>query len=236
MEQRRDAFAGGGSGFAPPSHGQSSADGSGRQSPGTSSPSGSARLSGDDRDQFVALIPLHMGAMLRLAAALIGIVDAEDAAQEAVLRAWQAWPMLRDRAAARTWLLSITVNLCKDWHRGRYGTRHRRDEPLRDDRDYAAYDAGGAVALIGSDPGASDAAAALDLRQAINTLDVDARVLIALRHYAGMDSSEIGALLGIPPATVRTRLRRALAALRERLRGPQSPGHTPYSSYTEGGR
>jgi RNA polymerase sigma-70 factor, ECF subfamily len=234
MEQRRDAFAGGGSGFAHPLHGQSSAGG--QPSRDASGPSGPASVSSDDSDQFVALIPLHMGAMLRLAGALVGIVDAEDAAQEAVLRGWQAWPALRDRASARTWLLSITVNLCKDWHRGRYGTRQRLDEPLRDDRDYAAYDAGGAVALIGADPGASDAAAALDLRQAINTLDVDARVLIALRHYAGMDSSEIGALLGMPPATVRTRLRRALATLRERLRGPQSSGPAPYSSYAEGGR
>lgn len=233
MEQRRDALAGG-SGFAHPPHGQSSAGG--RPGRAASSPGGSASFASDDRDQFVALIPLHMGAMLRLAGALVGITDAEDAAQEAVLRGWQAWPALRDRASARTWLLSITVNLCKDWHRGRYGTRRRFDEPLRDDRDYAAYDAGGALALIGSDPGASDAAAALDLRQAINTLDVDARVLIALRHYAGMDSSEIGVLLGMPPATVRTRLRRALALLRERLRGPQPPGHAPYSSYAEGGR
>ena len=235
MEQRRDALAaGGGSSFAYPPHGQSSAGG--RPGRDTSGPSGAVRVSSDDRDQFVALIPLHMGAMLRLAAALVGIADAEDAAQEAVLRGWQAWPALRDRASARTWLLSITVNLCKDWHRGRYGTRRRFDEPLRDDRDYAPYDAVGALALIGADPGASDAAAALDLRQAINTLDVDARVLIALRHYAGMDSSEIGALLGMPPATVRTRLRRALAALRERLRGPQSSGPTSYSSYAEGGR
>src|SRR5258707_10869430 len=121
MEQRRDAFAGGGSGFAHPPHGQSSADG--RPGRDASSPGGAASVASDDRDQFVALIPLHMGAMLRLAGALVGIVDAEDAAQEAVLRGWQAWPTLRDRASARTWLLSITVNLCKDWHRGRYGTR-----------------------------------------------------------------------------------------------------------------
>jgi len=206
MQQRRDAEA---SHPAFPSH----------EAHGRAGPS----LPRGEHDAFVALIPENMGAMLRVAGALVGLADAEDAAQEAVLRGWQAWPSLRDRASARTWLLSITVNLCKDWHRGRFGTRRRLDEPLADYRDYGDAQAASTLALIGSDPGASDAAAALDLRQAINTLAPDLRVLIALRHYAGMDSSEIGALLGMPSATVRTRLRRALAELRERLRGPQDP-------------
>ena len=195
-----------------------------------------SQASGPDHDAFVALIPLCMGSMLRVAGALVGLTDAEDAAQEAVLRGWQAWPTLRDRASARTWLLSITVNLCKDWHRGRYGTRRRLDEPFQEYRDYGGPDAGQSLALIGSDPGASDAAAALDLRQAINTLDQDLRILIALRHYAGMDSSEIGALLGIPPATVRTRLRRALTELRERLRGPHDPQQSRPINRSGGGR
>ncbi|MGH2502499.1 MAG: sigma factor-like helix-turn-helix DNA-binding protein, partial [Ktedonobacterales bacterium] len=43
--------------------------------------------------------------------------------------------------------------------------------------------------------------------------------LIALRYFAGLDSSEIGAMLGVPPATIRTRLRRALSLLRRRLDG-----------------
>jgi RNA polymerase sigma-70 factor (ECF subfamily) len=221
MQQRRDAEA------PPPPF--SPHDVRGRAGP--SLPRG-------EYDAFLALIPESMGAMLRVAGALVGLADAEDAAQEAVLRGWQAWPSLRDHSMARAWLLSITVNLCKDWHRGRFGTRRRLDEPLRDDRDHADHAAGQALALIGSDPGASDAAAALDLRQAINTLDPELRVLIALRHYAGMDSSEIGALLGMPPATVRTRLRRALAELRERLRGPQDPNPTRSRplGYPGGGR
>jgi DNA-directed RNA polymerase specialized sigma24 family protein len=38
---------------------------------------------------------------LRVAAALVGTADAEDAAQEAILRAWQAWPTLRDTQLVR---------------------------------------------------------------------------------------------------------------------------------------
>ncbi len=165
----------------------------------------------EDCDDFAALAPLHMTTMLRVAAALVGVADAEDAAQEALVRAWQAWPSLRDKAAFRSWLLRITVNVCRDWQRGRFGTSRRRMEPL---------DAAGAddlTAVIGADPGASDHTAALDLRAALRHLDSEYRVVVALRYYVGMDASEVGAALGVPPATVRTRLRRALALLREHL-------------------
>ena len=165
---------------------------------------------GDCAD-FVALAPMHMTTMLRVAAALVGVADAEDAAQEALVRAWQAWPSLRDAAAFRPWLLRITVNICRDWQRGRFGASRRLLEPL----DGAA--SSDLLATIGDDPGASDHTAALDLRAAIHRLEPEYRVVVALRYYVGMDATEVGAALGIPPATVRTRLRRALALLREYL-------------------
>jgi RNA polymerase sigma-70 factor (ECF subfamily) len=171
------------------------------------------------------LAPEHVRAAVRLAGALVGRDDAEDATQEALLRAWQAWPMLQNPAAAHGWLLRITANVCKDWQRGRFGTRHRHDTPLAEDDD--------GPALLGGDPGASDAAASLDLRAAVNALEPGLRIVVVLRHYAGLDATEIGAALGMPPATVRTRLRRALALLRERLRGP---GYWPPSYTSQGGR
>ncbi|HEV2404693.1 MAG TPA: sigma-70 family RNA polymerase sigma factor, partial [Ktedonobacterales bacterium] len=76
------------------------------------------------------------------------------------------------------------------------------------------------LGLLGDDPGTSDSTGALDLRHAINRLDADQRLVVVLRYYAQMDATEIGAVLNVPPATVRTRLRRALARLRERLTRP----------------
>ncbi|HEX6540158.1 MAG TPA: sigma-70 family RNA polymerase sigma factor [Ktedonobacterales bacterium] len=168
-----------------------------------------ASASASDTD-FAAIIPLYATAILRVAAALVGPADAEDAAQEAITRGWQAWPTLRDTSAARSWLLRITVNVCRDWQRGRFGTRRRLTEPLYDD-DAAP------LALLGGDPGASDHANAMDLRGAIDTLDEDLRLVVVLRYYSGMDATEVGAILGIPPATVRTRLRRALRMLRGQM-------------------
>ncbi len=58
---------------------------------------------------------------------------------------------------------------------------------------------------------------ALDMRQAVMALPTDLRRVVALRFYAGMDSTQIGAILELPAATVRTRLRRALELLRRDL-------------------
>ena len=70
---------------------------------------------------FAAIVPMHAPAMLRVATALIGPADAEDAVQEAAMRAWQAWATLRNPDAARSWLLQITVNVCRGWRRGLKG-------------------------------------------------------------------------------------------------------------------
>jgi RNA polymerase sigma-70 factor (ECF subfamily) len=66
-------------------------------------------------------------------------------------------------------------------------------------------------------PGSVAHADALDLQRAIAALSDDLRAVVALRFYAGMDATEIGALLDAPPATIRTRLRRALTLLRDAL-------------------
>jgi RNA polymerase sigma-70 factor, ECF subfamily len=181
---------------------------------------------------IAALLPAHLPAMLQAAAALVGSADAEDAAQEAILRAWQAWDTLRNPALVRTWLLRITVHVCLDWRRGRFGTRRALTLPLLDDASLT-------LAVLGADPGASDHTGALDLRQAINALDNDLRIAIVLRYYAQMDATEIGTALGVPPATIRGRVRRALLILRERLAGPSSstmpaPTPTPRARPTSG--
>jgi RNA polymerase sigma-70 factor (ECF subfamily) len=161
-----------------------------------------------DAETFATLTPLHTRAMLRVAAALVGADDAEDATQEAIVRAWQAWADLRDLESLRPWLLRITVNVCRQWHRGSFGTRRRMMARLPEEgSDFPA--------LLDEDPG--DRVAALDLRQAIYALNDDMRMAVVLRYYGGMDASEIGAALGVPATTVRTRLRRALLVLRHTL-------------------
>src|SRR5262249_33952785 len=129
----------------------------------------------------------HADAVLRVAAALIGPADAEDVAQEAILRGWQAWGQLRDRAAACAWLLRITVNVCHDWQRGRFGMHRRMTEPLPAS---ALEQLAWPSVQGGAHPGATAHAAALDLRRAIATLDEPMRLVVVLRYFAGLDATD----------------------------------------------
>ena len=166
-----------------------------------------------DYERFAPLVTPHTATMTRMAAALVGIPDAEDAAQEALMRAWRAWPGLREADSTRAWLMQITVNVCRTW-------RARRQNHGELDYLDTMIPAEGVASIT---LGASDHITALDLRQALLTLSADLRQIIALRFYIGMDSTEIGELLSESPATVRTRLRRAIIQLRRALGdGPQT--------------
>jgi RNA polymerase sigma-70 factor (ECF subfamily) len=184
------------------------------------SPPSVPQIAASSRASFAVLVPLHTEAMLRVAAALVGPGDAEDAAQEAAVRAWQAWDSLRDLGALRPWLLRITVNVCRQWQRGGFGRRARLVEPLPED-------SGELLAVLDADPGTSDHASTLDLRREVNALGEELRLVVVLRYYAGMDATEVGEALGIPPPTVRTRLKRALAQLRARLGAPGGTAGEP---------
>ena len=177
--------------------------------------------------RFEDVCPALAPIVLRVTAALVGSAQAEDAAQEAMLLAWRSWAELRDVASARPWLLRITVNVCRSWLRGRNGAvRGERETPLPDDdTPRALYE------LSTLQPGANTWIELLDLREALLELPTDYKVVVTLRYFGGMDSTEIGHALGLPSATVRSRLRRALTLLRDRLR---TPGGIPAIHLTTG--
>jgi RNA polymerase sigma-70 factor, ECF subfamily len=167
-----------------------------------------------DTTSFAAIVPLHASTMVRVAAALVGPAEAEDAVQEASMRAWQSWASLRSLDAVRPWLLQITVNVCRDWRRSLKGQQQAHLQSLPDDSDtQGRYP----LALLATDPGDSAHTGALDLRAAVNTLPTDLRLVVVLRFYAGLDATEIGEMLSIPAGTVRSRLHRAMMQMRERL-------------------
>ncbi len=163
-------------------------------------------------ERFAPLVTPQTEVMARVAAAIVGGADAEDAAQEALMRAWRAWPSLREPDSARAWLMQITVNVCRTWRARRQGLRLAVEDRL----DTEALDQYGQQTTLG----AAEHVNALDLRHALLSLDDDMRLVVALRFYAGMDSTEIGELLGTSPATIRGRLRRALLCLRQTLDAP----------------
>ena len=126
--------------------------------------------------------------------------DCADAAQQAILRAWEQLDSLRSTRYFKTWLVRILINECS--------TILRRQQRL------APYDAAAAEAIPA--PAADDYS---DLYAAITVLEEKLRLPVELYYLEGFKTREIAGMLGIPENTVKTRLRAAREHLRKDLKG-----------------
>jgi RNA polymerase sigma-70 factor (ECF subfamily) len=156
-----------------------------------------------DADALAWIVGAHHDDMARIAFVICGDQDrAQDAAQNAWTIAWRKLGSLRDPDSLRPWLMSIAVN------EARQLMRRERRHPVT---EIAAAD----IESGGIDPGAR--AGAVDLASALRRLSTEDRAILALRHVAGFDATEIGRAVGMSPSGVRTRLARLLARLRSEL-------------------
>lgn len=133
--------------------------------------------------------------------------DIDDVVQEALLKAWYAFPRFHAGAPFRPWLCKIVANEAKN----RARSARRRDAlALR-------------VAAASEDAVPSPEAAALArdeaeaLVEAMNQLHSDDRLVIAYRWLLDLRESEMAEALDIPPGTVKSRLSRAMTKLRTQL-------------------
>ncbi|MGA8747092.1 MAG: sigma-70 family RNA polymerase sigma factor [Solirubrobacterales bacterium] len=125
--------------------------------------------------------------------------EAEDIAQEALLRAWRRRSTLRDVECRKQWLATIVRNEAfRD--RGRI-----RPDPV------ATIDVGEAV----DDERVLATAERADIHAALGRLAERDRELLALRYSEDLTQSAIASRLGIPEGTVKVRLHRARERLRE---------------------
>ena len=168
------------------------------------------RFRGGDARAFEALVRRHRTPLFSFLLRLTGDRGrAEDLCQDAFLRAVRASGEWEPRARVQTWLYAIARNLAVDEARRQ---AFRRAEPL---------DAGAAAAAPADDPAPDRAAdAALvrpKLEAALAALPEEQREVFLLREYAGLRFHEIAEVTGTPENTVKSRMRYALEALRERL-------------------
>ena len=157
---------------------------------------------------FHRLTSQHLDASYRLARAIVhDPVDAEDATQDALVRAWRKWPTLRDQSLFEHWFTRILVNTCRD---------HLRRQAVRPTAD---------PTLIASIPSRDDPLAATHEREAMGAamamLSPDHRIVVALRFYRDMPVDEIARRLGVPSGTVNSRLHYALKRLNELIDPPE---------------
>ncbi len=156
-----------------------------------------------DATALARIVAAHHDDMARICFVICGNQDqAQDAVQAAWPIAWRKLGSLRDHERLRPWLMSVAANEARQLLR-----RQRRDRVVEIE-----------VADVGSyadDPHAR--AGLLDLAAALRHLSADDRMILAMRHVAGFDATEIGRALGMSPSGVRSRLARVTARLRSEL-------------------
>jgi len=136
----------------------------------------------------------------RLAGYLLGdSVEAQDAVQDALIKAWQNWDRLRDQESFSPWFDRIVVNVCRDRMRQR-GRVRMVDLETADGVE--ASDAFGA--MFNRDR----------LGSAVARLGDDQRIVIALRFWRDLTVDQVAEVLDVPAGTVKSRLHYALRALR----------------------
>jgi RNA polymerase sigma factor (sigma-70 family) len=124
---------------------------------------------------------------------------AEELAQEALIRACRDWSKVRSMQSSRAWLRRVAVNCANSYFRRRAAERRARDR-LEAER----------FAAIAHDP-----ADALVVRQALVSLSPRQRTVLLMRYFDDLSVNDIASALDCSENTVKSLLRRGLAALRE---------------------
>lgn len=159
-----------------------------------------------DGAAFGGLVTAHQEVAFRTAYLVLGDpAEAEDAAQEAFVKAHRALDRFRDGAPFRPWLLRIVANTARNLRRSagrRRGVRLRLE--AMSPRDTAAPSA---------ETAAIDAERRVTLLAAVNELSPADRLVLAARYFLDLSEAEIAAVAEIRPGTVKSRLSRARGRL-----------------------
>jgi RNA polymerase sigma-70 factor (ECF subfamily) len=147
----------------------------------------------------------HAGELFRFALRRLGDRGAaEDAVQEVFLRAWRAADAFdRNRASLRAWLFAIARNFVVD------SARRRAVRPVQ------PVEVETLVAMAGADDGFDDmTVTAWTVEEALRRLTDEHRTALVETYLKGRPYAEVSAELGIPVATLRTRVFYGLKSLR----------------------
>lgn len=160
-----------------------------------------------DADAFRLLVEEYQTAVYRLALRMCGESGAEDAAQEAFVAAWRGLPRFRGECRFSTWLYRLTTNAAIDYL--------RREQKQRTDGDLDD------LPLADDSPSPQEQAERSEtqqrVRKALAALSEEHRQILLLRYMQELDYGEIAQTLHISEGTVKSRINRAKARLRELL-------------------
>lgn len=167
-----------------------------------------------DASAIESFVQTYQRDLYRLALSILDdSTEAEEATQDSLLAALRSLDSFRGNASLKTWLYSITINVCR--------TRLQRSRR----RDRLAHMLG-AFLRVRSTPSAEEDTIRKESDQAlwrmIHTMDAKHRIPIVLRYYHDLSVAEIANILQIPEGTVHSRLNTARRQLHEVLKEGRS--------------
>jgi RNA polymerase sigma-70 factor (ECF subfamily) len=161
------------------------------------------------KERFRVLAEEQLPRLYTIARRLVG-EDAEDAVQDALLKAYRAFDRLEHAAAAPAWLTSILINVCRD--RGRARARAPAEVSIEDVSEFSLY-----RKIADEDPFPYSDSLHLDFLEQFASEDVRAvlgrlpdlyRIPLMLVYVDGFATKEVARLLEAPLGTVLARLHR----------------------------
>jgi RNA polymerase sigma factor (sigma-70 family) len=167
-----------------------------------------AAAAAGDGDAYGRLVRQYEGVAYRVAAAVAGsAADGQEAVQNAYLRAYRSLGRFKQGAPFRPWLLKIVVNEARNVRRSeeRHGRLRLRAATVSPVPEATPHERAGEL---------DDVTAVL---AGLAQLSVSDRMALALRYFADLPDREASAVLGVPEATYRVRVLRALRRLRAHL-------------------
>lgn len=162
-------------------------------------------LEGDAR-AFTTLVDRHLQPCLRFATRMLGSRhDAEDATQEALLRAYRALATYDPASSFRTWLFAILVNRCRTAMLQR--TRYVRRVLTDNDAMHGAITGDGGVS----------AELRIEIERAVAQLEPEQREAFLLKHVEQLGYEEMSEATGVGVSALKMRVKRACERLQDLL-------------------
>ena len=169
------------------------------------------RARGGDGSAYSALVREHQETAFRIAYVICGnAADAEEAAQDAFVKAYRALPRFRTGEPLRPWLLAIVANEARNRRRAAGRRAALALRAAGEERSSGEAAASPETTLLAGERRAA-------LLAALGRLGERDRTVIACRHLLELSEAETAAALGVRRGTVKSRLSRALERLREEV-------------------
>ena len=160
-----------------------------------------------DSEAFRQLVEAYQTQVYRLALRMCGADGADDVTQDALVAAWRALPNFRSDCRFSTWLYRLTTNAAIDYLR-----REKRHRAADDIAELELPDDAPTMQEL-----SERAETQSRVRRALSCLSDEHRQVLLLRYMQELDYGEIAAALEVSEGTVKSRINRAKARLRELL-------------------